>query len=372
MYHEVTSVLPTTLRIEICNALYIDVLRQVTLLNIGNPTFLRQVAARVTHSLYLPGVCIVKEGDLGSSMFIVFRGHVSGIMASDSPAQELKKVYLVGDVFGKLPCLFHNEWYRKSYRAEVITEILEIHSRDLIHLATIYSDFWKLLKAYVEVTYDSNGESDCIFSPQRARQKNIYDLGEDYQQAPAAKDDAIKRRKAAQPTVSTLHHEDGAGEGHHHPGHPHASHPHHPEKHHEDEASKDHKLHHVAFVPPARSSVRTSNVPQRPIVHKTKTAEIVQEPIEFLYNKSRLTKLKEKLERRTKTKPVPGAGAIMKPGTSVRGRSKSPGAPRGGKSQHSPAVGKKFPASTKTSSTGTAISKKPLHAKEKYKLSKKK
>lgn len=131
MYHEVTAILPTTLRIEVCHALYVDVLEKVFLFNIDDPTFLRQVASRCIHSIYLPGVCIVKEGDLGNSMFIVFRGQVSGIVANDSPAMELKKVYLVGDVFGKLPCLFHNEYYRKSYRAEVITEVLEVHISDI-------------------------------------------------------------------------------------------------------------------------------------------------------------------------------------------------------------------------------------------------
>lgn len=205
MYHEVTVILPTSLRIEVCNAIYFNVLDKVALFSLQDPVFIKQVAARVSHSMYLPGICIVKEGDLGNSMFVVFRGRVSGIKSHDTSGMELKKVYMVGDSFGKLPCLFHNEWYRKSYRAEEVTEVLELQSRDVIHLASVYPEFWRLLKAYVEVTYDAEGPSDCIFSPQRARQKDIYDLGEDYRKNVEVGQQKKKAGTGSGPTEGTVH-----------------------------------------------------------------------------------------------------------------------------------------------------------------------
>lgn len=160
-YHEVTYSLPTSLRIEVCNALYADTLGKVLMFQVSTDrsTFLRQVASRVHHSIYLPGVCIVKEGDSGNSMYIVYRGQVSGLVAGNSPlAQkepELKEVYLVGDVFGKLPCLFQNESYKKSYRAESITEVLELQSKEVRHLAYIYPEFMQMLKAIIASKYVS-------------------------------------------------------------------------------------------------------------------------------------------------------------------------------------------------------------------------
>lgn len=37
-------------------------------------SFIRQLSARVIHSTFIPGICIVKEGDQGSSMFVVLNG----------------------------------------------------------------------------------------------------------------------------------------------------------------------------------------------------------------------------------------------------------------------------------------------------------
>ncbi|CAL8137954.1 unnamed protein product [Orchesella dallaii] len=282
MYHEVTAILPTTLRIEVCSALYQDVLSKVALFNINDPTFVRQVAARVTHSIYLPGVCIVKEGDLGSSMYVVFRGRVSGITANDSSKIELQKVYLVGDVFGKLPCLFHNEWYKKSYRAEELTEVLELHSRDVLHLAAVYTEFWKMLKAYVEVKYNPEGESDCIFSPQRVKAKNIFDLGDDYQKSTT---EAAQKKKAAAPPPSEMQRKFAS-----------IAHPPHKNDQHHLIVAKGHNPHEVnkSVGGISASSVGKGRDSEGPHSKKKKNTVNVQDPIRFLYSKKRLSKLKQK------------------------------------------------------------------------------
>ncbi|ODN03013.1 Cyclic nucleotide-gated olfactory channel [Orchesella cincta] len=309
MYHEVTAILPTTLRIEVCSALYQDVLSKVALFNINDPTFVRQVSARVTHSIYLPGVCIVKEGDLGSSMYVVFRGRVSGISANDSTKMELQKVYLVGDVFGKLPCLFHNEWYKKSYRAEELTEVLELHSRDVLHLSAVFSEFWKMLKAYVEVKYNPEGESDCIFSPQRVKAKNIFDLGDDYQKATT---EGTQKKKAAAPPPSDLQKKFASvSHTHSHPHnkhdllHPNTAKGHHPSQSHDLQKS----------LGGLSTSTGGMDSEGRRGSKKKKHAN-VQDPIQFLYSKKRLSKLKQKSDgikqKKAASKMIKGLKGLTK------------------------------------------------------------
>jgi CRP-like cAMP-binding protein len=167
------------MRTEVANALFESVLKHVKLFEMDDKTFLRQIASKVSHTVYLPGVCIVKEGDPGDTLYIVYKGRVSGVVDTDF-SQDLKSVYLVGEVFGKLPAFFHDAWYKKSYRAEEYTEVLALSQTDILHLASVYSNFYKTLTAYIEVNYDPNGSFDCIFSEKSGKAKNIYDLGEEF------------------------------------------------------------------------------------------------------------------------------------------------------------------------------------------------
>jgi hypothetical protein len=114
-------------------------------------SFIRQLSYRVLHSVFIPGVCIVKEGDYGSSMFLVFKGLVSATklqgvkltpkaslgrkksIREEEVQVELEGIYNVGDIFGRFPALFHGETYKKSYRAETRVEGTGFGNLKILH-----------------------------------------------------------------------------------------------------------------------------------------------------------------------------------------------------------------------------------------------
>lgn len=164
LYHKAATILPPSLQVEVSYALFESVLCQVKFFRTHDKNFIRQVANRVEHSIYLPGVCIVKEGDLGNAMYIVYKGRVSGLVETVESENELRSIYLVGDTFGRCPALFWDEVYKKSYRAEEYTEVLSIAQHEIMNLTVLYEDFWKILITFIDKKYDADGASECIFS----------------------------------------------------------------------------------------------------------------------------------------------------------------------------------------------------------------
>ena len=125
--------------------------------------FYRQVCNRVFHSVHVPGTCIVKEGDPGSSIFIVYKGTISGTVTGDNGEPNLTNVYKTGDCFGKFPALFVEESYKKSYRAESVVEILELRRRDVLHLCKKFPSFRRNLLLLITCRYDIGAQSKHIF-----------------------------------------------------------------------------------------------------------------------------------------------------------------------------------------------------------------
>lgn len=63
-YHHSLQLLPMSMQIDVAYSLYESELNMVKIFDLTNKTmFLRQVAMCLTHSVYLPGVHIVKEGN---------------------------------------------------------------------------------------------------------------------------------------------------------------------------------------------------------------------------------------------------------------------------------------------------------------------
>ncbi len=204
-YHKTWQKLPLTMKIEVAYAMFGKTLMQVnphepvywkfyifySILNAYNVglycicqvplfkdfkerIFIRQLSSRVTHSLFIPGSYIQKLGDPGSTLFVVYKGVVSGTAMKSNNEPVLKSIYNPGDAFGRFAALFHDGVYKQSYRAETMVEILEVKRKDILHLAKKFPHFKRRLYDLIETRYSAKGSNVNIFYRQRKRsQKEI-------------------------------------------------------------------------------------------------------------------------------------------------------------------------------------------------------
>lgn len=128
------------------------------------PRFFLTLASYVEHSFFLPGQVIVNLGDNGNTLFIVAKGRVSGYEYMRSGHPRLLRWYGKGCVFGRLPTLFYDQTYTKSYRAELETEVLTLSKHSVFYLARYFQDFAARLQAYIHHCYDPSLGIDTIFT----------------------------------------------------------------------------------------------------------------------------------------------------------------------------------------------------------------
>lgn len=123
----------------------------------------------MTHSLYIPGSYIQKVGDPGSTLFVVYKGVVSGTGMLSNNEPELKSIYNPGDSFGRFAALFHDGVYKQSYRAETMVEILEVKRNDILHLAKKFPHFKRKLYDFISTRYQPKGANVNLFFRRRKR-----------------------------------------------------------------------------------------------------------------------------------------------------------------------------------------------------------
>ena len=68
-------------------------------------------------------------------------------------------------MFGRLPALFYNAVYTKTYRAEVLTEVLTLSSRSIFYLARYFPEFLERLQLFIARKYDARLGVETILSP---------------------------------------------------------------------------------------------------------------------------------------------------------------------------------------------------------------
>ncbi|CAG7786966.1 unnamed protein product [Allacma fusca] len=174
-YKATTEVLPLCLQIDVNLAIFHDVLVQVPLFVGLDKRFLRQVSNRVMHTVYLAGLNVVNEGDTGHTLYIVSKGRIAGSVVSRTGKQKLIRWYEPGKCFGKLPALFYDQTYSKTYRAEETTEILYIHQKDIFHLAQRFPEFAVNLQQHIRNTYNPELGMETIFTRHLEIKRGLMD-----------------------------------------------------------------------------------------------------------------------------------------------------------------------------------------------------
>ena len=138
------------------------------------PRFHRCLAYFLDHSIYLPGQVIASEGSRGNTLFIVARGRVSGYTLSQKGVPKLIRWYDDGCIFGRLPALFYDQSYTKTYRAEVVTEILTLSKRSIFYLCRYFYTFERRIQDFITEAYDPHLGVDTLFAVEREARYSLF------------------------------------------------------------------------------------------------------------------------------------------------------------------------------------------------------
>ncbi|CAL8148471.1 unnamed protein product [Orchesella dallaii] len=146
--------------------------------------FIRQLSSRVTHSFYIPGTFVQYEGDIGTSLFVVYKGLVSGTQKLKNVKKgeldtELKEIFNPGDAFGRSAALFHDGLYKQSYRAETMVEILEVKQKDIVHLAQKFPRIKKRILNYINSKYGDRRDVGTNIFQRKRRKAEAFGPGAD-------------------------------------------------------------------------------------------------------------------------------------------------------------------------------------------------
>ncbi|ODM98214.1 RNA polymerase-associated protein CTR9, partial [Orchesella cincta] len=141
--------------------------------------FIRQLSSRVTHSFYIPGTFVQHEGDKGTSLFVVYKGLVSGTLKLKNVKKgdidvELKSIFNPGDAFGRSAALFHYGIYKQSYRAETMVEILEVKQKDILHLAQKFPRIKKRILSYINSKYSERPDIGTNIFQRKKRKAEAF------------------------------------------------------------------------------------------------------------------------------------------------------------------------------------------------------
>ena len=162
-FSEAVEILPLSMRNHVNLALYHQTLSQVPLFDGLEQRFFLTLASLVEHTVYLEGQTIAFEGDRGIKLFIVSSGRVCGYKFNRYNQPKLFRWYTRGCMFGRLPVLFYDETYTKTYRAEIISEILVLRKQSLFYLARFFPAFALRLTLYIQANYDKRLGGYTIF-----------------------------------------------------------------------------------------------------------------------------------------------------------------------------------------------------------------
>ncbi|CAG7731031.1 unnamed protein product [Allacma fusca] len=143
-YHKAAAILPLTMQFDCCAILFGEVIMKCSFFGEPNDeSFIRNIAIRMVHSVYFPGINIVNQGEPGNTVYIVYKGVVCSYMANEfDKMPEFRHKFTKYECFGRSSCLFKNMMYGKSYRAETRVEMLQIDQSDVVHIARHYP-LWK-------------------------------------------------------------------------------------------------------------------------------------------------------------------------------------------------------------------------------------
>ncbi|GJQ74387.1 hypothetical protein Trydic_g21261 [Trypoxylus dichotomus] len=151
--YELIAELPRTLRIDLMTSIYGRLIKDSYIFGRTERDFIRQLCLQLKHHTYFPGDYIVRDGDVDSCMYFIYRGDVQILTDGQTVNETVHEVLHKNEVFGIVQGLFKEIPHHFSFRASTIVDLAILNLNEWEYLLDFFPKSKDVIYQRVEEIY---------------------------------------------------------------------------------------------------------------------------------------------------------------------------------------------------------------------------